>query len=1265
MSILIKKNDSMEIFDKLKIENKINKLINFNLKIKNKYLDIYKIIDKLESNIYSGINSNELDNQCAEICVNLSTTYPFYSYLGSRFLIYNLHKKTLNNFTDKMLLLPTINKDWLNYILDNKNDLNNMINYERDYLFDYFGYKTLEKSYLLKDNNNNIIERPQDVFLRTAITLQMGNLNKIKETYDKLSLGNYIHASPTLFNSGTNHMQLSSCFVENTEVITMDGIKNIQDVKINDEIVTHTGKIKKVLQLHKNNLNDRNIMLLNVYNSKPIYVTNNHKFWSISDLDLNPKWRSIDELSNDYFIGIPKYDNKICKEIFNNPDIYKYTNNMYLLNNLHLYNNIKKYYVNLSDVMIYKYKYFRTNYNTKIINIICNNFYNKYKNIIYINTDIAKLFGIFISIGSTNYMSVLFKINKISDTINCIINDIMYNNFNINPVYEYNKNNKSIIYYSHILTTIFIYYVSNNYENLIKSMINWDIELLNNFLEGMKISNYKNNDLSIHNSLYHVFRLHGINYSYYIDKNYNDFKICDCFNFLYKKESFVNKKKIINNNIFLRVDSITKTNIKPNYVYTLGIEDDHSYNVEGLICENCFLLGTNDDLTDITKTWNSCAQISKWAGGIGLHISNIRGNNSIIHGTGGKSNGIVPFLKVFNEIARWIDQGGKRPGSIAIYLEPHHPDIFEFIELKKNFGSDTERTRDLFLALWVSDLFMKQVENNEDWYLLSNDDCPGLTEVYGINFENLYWKYVNENKYRKKVDARKLWLAILDSQIETGLPYIVYKDSVNQKNNQKNLGTIKSSNLCAEIVQYSDNKEYAVCNLASISLKSCIEEYEFNSNDIWTIYSTTNCKYCNYAKNYLNNFNIKYIEIEKNNLTFNELKLKINKNQFTYPQIFINNILIGGWDDFYKYTCSKFNYDKLYDISYLATVNLNKVIDINYYPIIETKISNMKHRPIGLGIQGLADCLVLLRLKFDSDEVIDFNSKIMETIYLACITASNDIAIERYTEIKELIKISIIYPEYYDKHFIIENETHNNIYHKLKPTIYELQKNINNTTLGSYSTFEGSLFSEGKLQFDMWDNVKLHYTEKWDILKKKVKKYGTRNSLLTALMPTASTSQILGNNECFEFFTNNIYTRKTQAGDFIIVNKYLINDLISIGVWSLKLKDKIISNNGSIQSIQEIPSNIKEIYKNIWEIKQLWVLKAALARSPFIDQTQSMNIFMDSPDYQRLTSMHFWGWKNKLKTGMYYLRTKPSSDATKFTIDPTLIKESICENCSA
>lgn len=1215
-----------------KITNRIKKLIKSN---ESNILDPILVAQKVVASLYSGITTEELDIESASICMNLTTLNPLYSYLGARILVSNLHKKTLNDFSSKIEKLynttNNINKKLYEYVMANKEAINNMINYNNDYYYDFFGFKTLEKAYLLKVNKQ-IIERPQDMLMRVAITLQKGNLDLIKKTYNMMAEGYYTHASPTLFNSMTNTMQLSSCF----------------------------------------------------------------------------------------------------------------------------------------------------------------------------------------------------------------------------------------------------------------------------------------------------------------------------------------------------------------------------------------LLNTKDDLNEIAKTWNSCAQISKWAGGIGLSVTNIRGKNSLIKGTGGQSNGLVPFLKVFDNIARWIDQGGKRPGSIAIYLEPSHPDIYEFLDLRKNFGADTDRARDLFLALWIPDLFMKQVDKDGSWYLMSSDECPDLDKVYGDEYEKLYYKYVNENKYRKEIKARDLWIAIIQSQIETGMPYISFKDNVNKRSNQKNLGVIRNSNLCVhgdtqiltsngykviktlenievevwngfewskvtvkktgtnkdlirvnlsngayldctpehkfytkekynkskkvevqakdllqnmklikynlpepiklinseefkypythgffcgdgttyynysktkkyaklylygakkkvleyinyesyteniindrydivlpkdiapkftipfnasindklkwlegycdadgtisrngtnesiqicsinkeflvnirlmlhtlgidskvtfnteatqkllpdgnggnklfnckesfrllissfelyklsqlgfkpkrlvfqerlpqrnaeqfvkvisvepsfknvdtycfteplkhlgmfngiltgqcnEIVQYSDEKEYAVCNLASIALKQFIKPFENKHKFI--VYTLMNCKYCNYVKKYLTANKLQFEEINYSEESSIKLKILLGKDNLMYPQIFNNDNHIGGWHELFNFIKCTFDFDKLYKVAHLATINLDKVIDINYYPVYEAKLSNQKHRPIGLGIQGLADALVMMKIPFESNEALEFNKMVMETIYLASLTASNELAKTRLKQMKQFMDLyseqNEKLDEFYDENTLLSSQQLNELYHILRPNKYEIERNLkleNKNLMGSYSSFEGSLFSEGKFQFDMYDNNQLMHADKWDKLRKDIIKYGTRNSMLTALMPTASTSQILANNECFEFFTNNIYTRKTQAGDFMLVNKYLVNELIGIGLWNTQLKDKIIANDGSVQTL-DIPLEIKNLYKTIWEIKQIWALKAARARQPFVDQTQSMNIFMAEPDNQRLSSCHFWGWKNGLKTGMYYLRTKPSTGAIKITVDPTLNKNiqnsnnNGCESCSA
>jgi ribonucleoside-diphosphate reductase alpha chain len=553
---------------------------------------------------------------------------------------------------------------------------------------------------------------------------------------------------------------------------------------------------------------------------------------------------------------------------------------------------------------------------------------------------------------------------------------------------------------------------------------------------------------------------------------------------------------------------------------------------------SCFLVGTDDSIGGIFKTISDCAQISKVGGGIGLHINNIRSKGTVIRGTNGHSDGIIPMLKVYNETAKYVNQSGKRKGSFAIYLSPEHPDIFEFLDLRKNQGSEDLRARDLFLAMWISDLFMKQVEIDGDWYLMDPDECRGLTDKYGEEYETLYWKYVEENRFRKKVKAQDIWLKILESQIETGTPYILYKDQANKKSNQKNIGTIKSSNLCAEILLYSDHQEYAVCNLASIALP-------------------------------------KYVEIDPE-----------TKQPF-------------------------YNHQKLYDVAKHIVLPMNNVIDFNYYPIEETRKSNMAHRPIGVGVQGLSDTYIKMRYPFESEEAKKLNKEIFETIYFALLTGSMELA----------------------KHD------------------------------GPYSTFKGSPMSEGKLQFDLWAehngiDLKEYLSGRWDwdTLRQNIKEHGVRNSTLTTCMPTASSAQIMGNTESFEQFDSCIFKRRVLSGEYIVANKHLVEDLTRLKLWDKDMKDLVIANNGSIQNIESIPDDIKQLYKTVWEITMKNFIEQSAGRGPFIDMTQSLNLFMASPTIKKLTSMHFYAWKQGLKTGIYYLRSKASAGASKFTIDPNLEK---------
>ena len=542
---------------------------------------------------------------------------------------------------------------------------------------------------------------------------------------------------------------------------------------------------------------------------------------------------------------------------------------------------------------------------------------------------------------------------------------------------------------------------------------------------------------------------------------------------------------------------------------------------------SCFLLAMQDDsIEGIYDTLKQTAKISQSAGGIGLSIHNVRATGSYIKGTNGTSNGIIPMLRVFNDTARYVDQGGgKRKGSFAIYLEPWHADVFDFLELKKNHGKEEMRARDLFYALWIPDLFMKRVESNEEWSLFCPHECPGLSDAYGEEFEALYHKYELEGKARATVKAQELWFKVLESQTETGTPYMLYKDHANNKSNQKNLGTIKSSNLCTEIMEYTSKDEVAVCNLASLALP-------------------------------------KYVRTNEQGV-------------------------------------SEFDHAKLYEVTKAATVNLNKIIDVNYYPVPEARNSNLRHRPIGLGVQGLADVFIMLRMPFESAEAQQLNKDIFETIYFAAMEAS-----------MELAKVE-----------------------------------------GPYSTWEGSPISKGIFQFDMWNVTPSSGNWDWDKLRQQVVEHGVRNSLLVAPMPTASTSQILGNNECFEPYTSNIYARRVLSGEFAVVNKHLLKDLIKLNLWNETMKNKLISANGSVQNIPEIPQNLKELYKTVWEIKQKTILEMAADRGAYICQSQSLNIHIQDVNFGKLTSMHFHAWKLGLKTGMYYLRTKAAADAIKFTIE--------------
>ena len=1975
-----KRNGKVEQVHFDKITSRINKLVKPEEK---KYIDPILVAQKVVGSIFSGITTEELDNESAKICINLCTSHHLYSMLAGRIVVSNLHKKTINTFVEKEEMIQDklgfLEPKWLAWIKENRDELNNMIDYERDYLFDYFGFKTLERAYLTKIGDQ-VIERPQDMLMRVASFINCGDLVLVKKTYDMISQGLYTHASPTLFNAGNQRSQLASCFEGNTLVNTLRGPISIKDVEIGDEVITHLGNVKKVIQKHKNEINSRKLYNVNIRKTNNFIVTEDHKLFAYNTYTKKSNWKMVKDLESSDYIMIPKYDGTIDKPEI---DVLKVLKSY----DFSTYNNEMKIELTDDNKQVYLTTIFKHNNLKNQNEVTCCTKSTPINLKINIDNDFIKFIGIWFGDGHIMHknkkgvkhicgigITIHNENQKLIDFCTSINKYLGIKHVTIHKMG--NQNVTQVLYNCPVLGIIFnqLYGKGFGGKQLPTEIYKYNTKLVYSFLSGLVTTDgcvSKDGVISLCmankkliEQIYSLCRLHNLDCGKVLPVKMGKLAKSQAFNILltnlryeltdiwktYKDDRIekLTKKTNIRNQSspivvdkfkYLHFESREEITIDDNYVYTLGVEDDHSYSIEGIIAQNCFLLGTDDSLEGITKTWADVAKISKWGGGIGLHVSNIRAKDTMIKGTNGPSSGIIPMLKVYNEIARYIDQcfigstkvytqrglipieeikpndkvftqdgslqevekvycdkyenkilnfkifhdyesikvtpthpfyvvknqppgtnfstilkrldnkiavpewidaknitendligfpipkyvldnrnldeadcymyglmlgassynedrneggitlgfkkdavicfvreylktngihfwetitestiqirwttsskfkfvraqlydinsekhidesmlhlpedkskwiikgvldtdgcigqeitlemtsqnvidgvkylilrmgilcsgysrdrignvstyknitttkltwvlripkaqkiaklldieagqffkffahenilytrlkevteedivasvydleiknnhnyltqaglvhnGGKRKGSIAIYLEPHHPDVLSFLELKKNFGAETERARDLFLAMWLSDVFMKQVEKDGDWHLMCPDKCPGLTDAYGEDYEKLYWSYVEAKKYNSVVKARQVMKAILDSQLETGTPYIGFKDNINNKSNQKNIGTIKSSNLCVhedtmiltdqgyknikslkdnevniwngeqwskvivkqtgtnqnlvrvnlsngvsldctpehkfyiqegfsrgniieteasklkidnklikfnlppaiefenptefkyaythgafcgdgttydnysktkkypklylygakkdllqyidyqsytentnadryditlpkdlnpkfmipenasintrlrwfegycdtdgtiarndtneslqigstnkdflvnirlmlhtlgieskvtknyderltmmpdhkggskqafrllvgsndlyqlsllgfspkqlkytprkpqrnatqfvkvtsveesyknvdtycfteplkhmgvfngvltgqchEILEYSDASEYAVCNLASIAINKCVEP--FANKKLWTIYTKDNCKFCQWTKSYLMNngyfFHEEYVDSDK-------LKEITGLEKPTYPQIYYGDQYVGGYSDFFQFTKSTFDYDKLYEIAYLATINLNKIIDVNYYPVIEAKRSNIRHRPIAVGIQGLADALVQLKICFDSDESLEFNAKMMETIYLACLTASCDLSKERENKLLP----ECIYPEFYDSKF---DET-NNIYHKLKPNTCELGKKFP----GAYSTFKGSPISQGQFQFDMWslDRNKLQYKEKWVELEERIKKYGVRNSLVTALMPTASTSQILGNNECFEFFTNNIYTRRTLAGDFPLVNKYLIDELNNIGLWSTEMKQMILANNGSIANFSNIPEQIKNLYKTIWEIKQIWVLKNAAARGPFVDQTQSMNIFMAVPDYQKLYSSHFWAWSNGLKTGIYYLRSRAAKDAVKVTVDPSIQKRleqitnddhEVCENCSA
>jgi ribonucleoside-diphosphate reductase alpha chain len=1587
-------------------------------------VDIYDVGQKVCSRIYDGVKTSELDELAAHICSSMIIDNPDYGVLASRIIISNHHKNTSPSFSETINTLynntvdgercSLISDVLYNITMKNKEKLNSYICYERDYTFDYFGFKTLERSYLIKVDNK-VIERPQHLFMRVSLGIHSDDLKEALNTYDCMSKKYFTHATPTLFNAGTITPQNSSCFVAGTMIYTSKGCKPIEQVEIGDEVITHLGRYKKVVQKHINSIGDRQLFDFKVFNTPTITATDNHEFMSISseqtEWGMKPKWNRLDALRVGDYIEIPNFKGsndspiidlkEVVKDILGDGDNVRY-----------------EYKFDDENKKIIPYSLWSCQRTTKKSGVITVNFKKEISSLNQIWTideHFCKFLGVWYGDGHViqdrnskrNQVpkGIGFTLHKENQNLAEFLIKYGEQIFGIrSSIHDVKKQNVTqVLFHStilgHIFTKLFGKYFNN--KKLYTDINYWNNNYIEALLSGLITSDgFVTKDGYVRvamcnpkfvRDVYNLCRSRGFVVSYieansiYITKDGEERPCKTAYMTVPKQHSYmkyINKTykdnrlekfqdkitisshtKIIDGRTFLRID-YKKPSLKTDTtVYTFGVEDDHSYMVDGIIAKNCFLKAMPaDSLDGIFDAIKDCARISKYAGGIGIHVHNIRAKGSRIRSTNGTSDGLVPMLKVFNHVGRYINQcftpdtlifsedgiieiskvkigdqlitydsetrsaiskpvlsvsknnidadileirtsvgvntvkvtkehelfvkkenqdakfipanelaigdqmgypemngmfwfdisdiktihytgdvydlnmldnhnytvvdlglvhnSGKRNGSIAIYLEPWHADVEQFLDLKKNHGNEEDRARDLFYALWIPDLFMERIKENKIWSLMCPDKCKNLSDVYGQEFNELYEKYESEGKFIKQMPAQELWFKILESQIETGTPYLLYKDACNAKSNQKNLGTIKSSNLCVaedtmiltskgyypikdlnnKTIQVWNGDEFSETTVMKTGENQKLINIEFNNGqtikctpyhkfyieidqevkvfeakDLLPDMKIINCNYpiikdlqdtiynpymqglfassddnttlfdvvkpklfdkcfvpinysietkINWLKGYLDNVKdidpklLKNIILMLNTLGINSLNQvsKLTDLGFTtyrtdlqdtiqdicvktindtdelgdtycfnepkqHKGIF-NGILTGNCTEIIQYSdatetsvCNlasiclptyiidkTFDFNKLHEITMVITKNLNKIIDINFYPIESGKKSNFRHRPIGIGIQGLADTYILMGYPFDSPEAFELNKQIFETIYHAACEASMLISKKRHEFIQELKDSDI-------------NST--TILKYINPNTYEtLDSILSSKYPGAYQTFEGSPASNGQLQFDLWNHKVNNTRYDWDELKQNIMKYGMRNSLLLAPMPTASTSQIMGFTESFECITSNIYKRKTLAGEFVLVNKYLINDLIKLNLWNKDMKNKIMLGEGSIQHITEIPDNIRALYKTVWELSQKVVIDQSADRGPFICQSQSLNLFLEPSmtNFQSLTSMHMYAHSKGLKTGCYYLRTKPQAKTQQFTIEPTLKKtekkqivctDEVCTMCSS
>ena len=1247
-------------------------------------VEVHKVSQATISRLYNGITTKEIDELSAKICASYTADNPEYSKLGGAICISNLQKKTKNNFCQVVDLLwnhvdengnpqPIVNKDLLQVMKGHRKEINDKIDYSRDFKIDYFGFKTMERIYLLRikmpGKEDIIVERPQHMFMRVALAIHGYDLERAFETYDYMSNLKFTHASPTLFNAGTPNFQFSSCFLLGTSDSITGIYKTLGDCaeisKRGGGIGVHVSNIRSKNSIIRgtNGKSDGIIPMLKVYNETARYV-NQCILPQVTVYSQNGFKRMDEVTTKDYLItkdGSFKKVNEVIinekdEEIFNiktqhGIDALKCTGCHDILAIKAIKTNGLKRAFEKVKRGSNKIEFIRADEVTTehLLGFPIPTYENDIHNF---TEDQARMLGIMLGDGNithskksyTNRYQITLNHTTKQDTMEFVLNYLQsrtihywisndaeigwtYNETNIakmniteDMIYDENRDKRLLPEYLHLPKNKLMCLLRGFLESdgcVTKTGI-WFMSTSKNLIYSVK---YLFLRLGILASVQTVDKV-GQTMSY----NKHNRPIISrkiSYSLRIPKDKFLKE-----NNIFTREYEECKSNKRDYYTY-----------------DN--ILWTR--VKEITK--------SHYTGKV-YDFNMIDNHNYLTDG------GLV-------------HNSGRRKGAIAVYLEPWHADVEDFLELRKQQGPEEKRARDLFLALWIPDLFMHRVEKDEMWSLMCPDVCKDLQEKYGKDFDKLYTDYETKGMYKKQIKARDLWNKILITQIEAGVPYIAYKDHANRKTNQMNIGTIKSSNLCIEIMEVSNDKEYSVCNLNSIAVNRFIKYPVYS--EPFTMVTKSNCKYCKMAKYKLNKLGYKFeaIELEDDALKskLKELSEKHGKELTKVPQIELGNKFIGGFDELQKFITPNYDFKELKKVAGMSTRNINKIINSSLHPVKETLVSDMENRPIGVGIQGLADTFAELGYAFESPEARVINHLIFETIYYGCVEESIQLAMEHEKELDDYIKGTNK-----DKKTLLHNYTDETHFKKqLSKKKYK----------GAYPRFEGSPSSDGKLQFNLWE-FKAEYTSKlskstvqqlvanykffdnkflaywdWNALKKKLKKYGMRNSLLTALMPTASTSQLLGNNECFEPFTSNIYRRDTIAGSFVCINKHLVKDLKLVDKWNKETKENIIVNNGSVQGLSDLSDELKNRYKTKWEIKQRVVIDLASDRGKFIDQSQSMNIAMAKPNSAKLTSCHFHAWKRGLKTGMYYLHTRPASEADKFSISSSGNNDDDCLMCSA